>query len=236
MRPNRLTTEEKTELFEPFADARANPVGGGLFIARARSSRFLFVFQPRRPSGLKNKKKRVGGPPSINGPPVTGFKALFLPATLPFPPFSPFPPVQKPAKPMKTKSFTPRTIGLTAAAVCLASLALVPTAQAQLQVTAQKIGRPIWKPLDFHLFGAQVGTPGDGFAELYANLQKVLPPPNHVLNPELGIGPGAAHPPPYDHEIANGIAAAGFLETTNFHNSDFNLPNGVWLFWMTVPA
>src|ERR1043165_7283087 len=110
MRPNRLTTEEKTELFEPFADARANPVGGGLFIARARSSLFLFVFQPRRPSGLKNKKKRGGGPPSINGPPVTGFKALFLPATLPFPPFSPFPPVQKPAKPMKTKSFTPRTI------------------------------------------------------------------------------------------------------------------------------
>ena len=128
-----------------------------------------------------------------------------------------------------------KQIVATAAVLCLGSLAIVQPALAQLQVALQKIGNPIWKPVDFHLFGAEVGFPGNEFAEYFENLQKILPPPNHQWHPELSLGPGTPHAGPYDHELAAGIAAAGFLETTNFHKSDFKFPNAVWMMWMNVP-
>ncbi len=64
-------------------------------------------------------------------------------------------------------------------------------------VTFTPIGTPTWEPVDVHLFSAPVGTAPNypGFAQTTGAL---LPPPNHQPHPDLGIGPGVAHPPPYD--------------------------------------
>ena len=50
-----------------------------------------------------------------------------------------------------------------------------------------------------------MGTFEDGFAEFLQTEEALLPPPNHRFCAELGIGPGAPHPPPYDQELANGV-------------------------------
>jgi hypothetical protein len=98
------------------------------------------------------------------------------------------------------------------------------------------IGNPTWKPVDFHLFSAPVGTADTGYAEFSATVLALLPPPNHEPHPDLGVGPGAPHSPPYDSELATGIAEAGFHEGVRFNSSEFSNGNGVWLVWMNVPA
>jgi hypothetical protein len=98
------------------------------------------------------------------------------------------------------------------------------------------IGNPTWKPVDFHLFSAPVGTPETGFAEFLATALALLPPPNHQFHPVLGVGPGAPHDPPYDSELATGVAAQGFHEGVRFHTAEFSNGMGVFLAWMNVPA
>ena len=98
------------------------------------------------------------------------------------------------------------------------------------------IGNPTWKPVDFHLFSAPVGTPETGFAEFTATALALLPPPNHQFHPALGVGPGAPHVPPYDSELANGVAALGLHEGVRFNTAEFSNGIGVFLAWMNVPA
>jgi hypothetical protein len=98
------------------------------------------------------------------------------------------------------------------------------------------IGNPTWKPVDFHLFSAPIGTAATGFTEFLETLQALLPPPNHAVHPDLGIGPGAPHVPPYDSELATGVANEGFHEGVRFKQSEFSNGEGVILAWMNVPA
>lgn len=101
-------------------------------------------------------------------------------------------------------------------------------------VILKPIGHPTWKPVDFHLFSAPIGT-APNYEEFYLTEQALLPPPNHVPHPDLGIGPGAPHQPPYDTELAQGVAAQGYREARRFNLSEFTNGEGVWLVWMTVP-
>ena len=102
-------------------------------------------------------------------------------------------------------------------------------------VRLERIGSPIWRPADFHLFSAPIGTPESGFAEFVTTVLSLLPPPNHQFHPQLLVGPGAPHPPPYDAELAGGVAALGFDEGRVFGASEFSGANGIYLVWMTVP-
>lgn len=111
---------------------------------------------------------------------------------------------------------------------------VVGSARASIVTTA--IGNPVFVPTDFHLFTAPIGTAASGYAEFVSTLQTILPPPDHVLNPALGIGPGAPHPGPYDTEIGQGVAAAGYRESTTFSTSDYSNGNGVYLAFMLVPG
>lgn len=98
------------------------------------------------------------------------------------------------------------------------------------------IGHPTWKPVDFHLFSAPVGTAASGYAQFGETMQALLPPPNHVWNDAFGgIGPGAPHQPPYDTEFAQGVTNLEYHEGQPFNPSEFSNGNGVWLVWMTVP-
>jgi len=97
------------------------------------------------------------------------------------------------------------------------------------------VGHPTWAPVDFHIFSAPIGTAESGYAEFLETAQAILPPPNHLLHPELGIGPGAPHSPPYTSEIANGVADLGYHQGTHFQKDEFSNGMGVWLVWMNIP-
>ena len=52
----------------------------------------------------------------------------------------------------------------------------------------------------------------------------------------MGIIPGIAHQPPYDTELAEGVANAGFREAVRFSQEEFSGGNGVIFVMMVVPA
>jgi len=101
-----------------------------------------------------------------------------------------------------------------------------------LAVRLKPIGHPTWKPVDFHLFAAPFGPD----AELGAIARSILPEPNHRSFPDVLVGPGAPHAPPYTAELAVGVGAAGFHEGVRFTTSEFSEGMGVFLAWMNVPA
>jgi hypothetical protein len=99
----------------------------------------------------------------------------------------------------------------------------------------ERIGDPTWRPVDFHLFSAPIGTQESGFSEFFTTALSLLPPPNHQFHPQLLVGPGAPHAPPYDTELAQGVSALGFEEGRVFAASEFSGSNGIYFVWMTVP-
>jgi hypothetical protein len=117
--------------------------------------------------------------------------------------------------------------------VALAAI-VAPIARAAVIVTT--VGSPTFVPTDFQLFAAPIGTAATSYAELTQTLQAILPPPDHVLNPIVGIGPGAPHAGPYDQEIGHGVAANGFVDSTTFPVADYSNGMGVLLAFMVVPG
>lgn len=108
-----------------------------------------------------------------------------------------------------------------------------PTAPGLVQLAP--IGNPTWKPADFHVFSAPIGTASSGYAEFGNTILGLLPPPNHVPNPSLGVGPGAPHAPPYNTELANGVTNLGYHEDHAFNVGQFSNGNGVFCVWMNIP-
>jgi len=129
---------------------------------------------------------------------------------------------------------TPRLATAACVAVALAAWA-APARAGVTQATVTPIGDPTWKPVDFHLFSGTTGTAADNFAGVLGTITTVLPPPNHRPHPDLGVGPGDPHPPPYDTEIGQGVAA-GFVEKSVFTRADFSEPRGIFAAFMLVPA
>jgi hypothetical protein len=98
-----------------------------------------------------------------------------------------------------------------------------------------KIGSPAWTVDDFHMFAAPIGNPGNGYADFFTTAATFLPPPNHQLHPQLGIGPGAPHPGPYNNEMGANIAAAGYTQTTTFTASQWGGDGAVWFTYVVLP-
>jgi len=123
-----------------------------------------------------------------------------------------------------------------------AALLLSPTAGRasgnliDLVTQATPIGRPSWQPVDFHLFSAPVGTFENGFAQFFELQRQLLPPPNHLFDTVFNIVPGAPHRPPYSAELGDGVARLGLRDALAYGASQFKIPNGVYLVWMTVPG
>jgi hypothetical protein len=138
---------------------------------------------------------------------------------------------------VRSLRIAPLVLVFAAAALALATAA--PGAAAEppptVGVRVEPVGDPTWRPVDVHLFSAPVGTAESGYAEFAETMQALLPPPLHEPNPDLGIGPGTAHQPPYDNELAAGIAAQGYREGVRFPRTDFSDGSGVWAVWMNVP-
>lgn len=98
----------------------------------------------------------------------------------------------------------------------------------------KKIGDPAWEPVDFH----QVAVDMTRYEPTYfrALLEHVLQAPDHVWNDALGIAPGAAHPPPYDHEIGDRLAELGFEPGSLFSAVEITWPNAFLGTFMVVPS
>lgn len=96
------------------------------------------------------------------------------------------------------------------------------------------VGNPTFVPTDFHLFAAPVGTASTGYAEYLDTLQALLPPPGHGFDPAIGVTPGAPHAGPYDTELARGVAANGFAESSVFTTQQYSNGTGVYLVYMLV--
>jgi len=130
-------------------------------------------------------------------------------------------------------------IGLLFVMILAVVVGLAPASQAGAEsanvVQITPIGHPTWKPADFHLFSAPIGSAASSYAEFGATALAILPPPNHVSNPDLLVGPGAPHLPPYTTELAKGITALGYHQGQRFNTAEFSNGDGVWLVWMTVP-
>ncbi len=128
-----------------------------------------------------------------------------------------------------------------AALLAVAALALAPAAPAAdrgrpIDVTAVPIGRPVWQPVDFHVFSAPIGTAATGYAEFADTMARLLPPPDHVLHPTLGIAPGAPHAAPYGSELGESVTRLHLRERFLYAPADFTYGMGVWVVWMNVPA
>jgi hypothetical protein len=98
------------------------------------------------------------------------------------------------------------------------------------------IGSPTWKPVDFHMFSAEIGTSHTDFAEFVTTVRSLLPGPNHSFHPDLGVSPGDSNCPPYDTELAQGVASLGLVEKSVFGVPEFSGGDGVYLVWMNIPA
>lgn len=87
--------------------------------------------------------------------------------------------------------------------------------------------QPTWRPVDFNQYSASAD-----FLSPFA----ILPAPNHVPHPDLYLGPGAAHAPPYGTEISAGMMAAGITEKSVFSVEEFDgtLGNGIFLAFMVI--
>lgn len=106
----------------------------------------------------------------------------------------------------------------------------------QPPVQLRQIGHPIWKPVDFHLFSAYVGTADNGYAGFGQNMTNLLYPLRHQDCGGIGRGPGDPHQPPYDKEMMAGLEVMSFTDKNVFGVAEFSNPNGVWATWMNVPA
>jgi hypothetical protein len=134
--------------------------------------------------------------------------------------------------PARSRTLSPVLVICLSLAVALAGPA---AASAAGNVQAKPIGDPIWKPTDLNQFSALIGTAASGYAEFAETMAKILPEPNHRPHPDLGIGPGDPHPPPYNHEIRRGLESLGLQRGGQFTEEDFSKGNGVWLAFMVVP-
>ena len=103
-------------------------------------------------------------------------------------------------------------------------------------IQLEQINDASWRPVDCHVFSAPIGTAETGYAEAFETVGRLLPPPNHVPRPpQLAIGPGAAHQPPYDRELRSGVQSPGFHAGHAFSGSEFSDGSGVFLVCMVVP-
>ena len=102
------------------------------------------------------------------------------------------------------------------------------------QVTIHRIGNPSWKPVDFNVFSAPVGTAESGYVEFLETTLGLLP--LHAFHPQFGVGPGQPHDPPYGRELSQGVDAAGYDVGRSFDTTQFSEGQAVFAAWMVVPG
>jgi hypothetical protein len=117
--------------------------------------------------------------------------------------------------------------------VTFAAPALAGCAQVPVQLKA--IGNPTWKPVDFHVFSAIIGTAQNGYAEFGQTMTNLLYPLRHKFCADLGVGPGDPHQPPYAREMEAGTDVMNYTDANVFRADQYSGDKGVYAVWMVVP-
>ena len=91
---------------------------------------------------------------------------------------------------------------------------------------------PGWAPTRVVLFSANIGRAGENRDAL---LQALLAPRHKLYGGANELGPGIAHPPPYDDEIYQGLDALGLTPSQAFDDAQFTAPQGVVMVMTLVP-
>lgn len=103
-----------------------------------------------------------------------------------------------------------------------------------ISFTISSFNQPTWDATGVFLFSAPMGTSADNYAEMRASFPALIPA--HTYNTQQKIWPSAhAHPPPYDGEETNLLAASGFHTGNVFHLADWATPQGIALALMLLP-
>jgi T5SS/PEP-CTERM-associated repeat protein len=112
-----------------------------------------------------------------------------------------------------------RTIAATAALIVI-FLTELEIVRADVPVELTRIGNPIWRPTDFHLFTAPC-EPASAFEATADSIVPINAPPRN---------------PPYDDVLAERIAAAGFQDSSTFVPSDIaGEPSGIYYAFLLIP-
>jgi hypothetical protein len=99
----------------------------------------------------------------------------------------------------------------------------------------EQIGAPAWRIVDWQHFPSSVGTFATGFDEFNESCLQVFS--GHIFDAAINsIAPDVAHSPPYDDEVADGVAEAGFDSGSSFRRSDWIAPAGLHLAAVIVPG
>lgn len=111
-----------------------------------------------------------------------------------------------------------RTLSL---AVLVMSLVGPAFLRADVPVELTRVGNPIWRPTDFHLFTAPCEPTPEAFNAV-ADLIVPIPEPRTD--------------PPYDNLVSDRMAAAGFQDATIYLPSDIDgEPSGIYFAHMLIP-
>lgn len=102
-------------------------------------------------------------------------------------------------------------------------------------VTATKFGFPVWTVVSWSHYSGRIGSSALGFVSYHHTLQDIWT--NHLYYPEFNLlGPDEVHPPPYDSELLDGLAANGINPGHKFHVADWTAPMGLILSACIVPG
>lgn len=93
---------------------------------------------------------------------------------------------------------------------------------------------PSWDIVDFQLGSFYFGP---DYQDYNSIRQQTLPAPEHSYHESLGISPGEPHDGPYDHELSDNWAAAGFDSGKfTYPLAETQAPYFVMTNWMVVPG
>src|SRR6185436_10214918 len=94
---------------------------------------------------------------------------------------------------------------------------------------------PMWSIEDWQVYSGPVGTVQTGFGAALATVEAVWPGHHYIPAPSL-IGPLAPHPPPYDHEVSEGMTRVGFESCGTFAQAAWQGQMGLLFSAVIVPA
>jgi len=98
-----------------------------------------------------------------------------------------------------------------------------------------KIGSPVFKPIGMTLFAAPAGVHPTAMELIGPTVQGIYGT-LHLMNAtQNGLIPGIAHQPPYDNEIANGVAAKGYFVSNTFADCQMYPTSGVYVLFFVAP-
>lgn len=107
-----------------------------------------------------------------------------------------------------------------------------PAAGGFVTVDTERVGGPVWEPVDFRLVPAEVGTAATGYGEALAFVDERLGDAHAYSPTDQFFLPEAPHQGPYQVELER---AFGDISRTTFTIDEFTPPGGVVAMFTLVP-